>query len=471
MFLKYFYDDKLSHASYLVGCQTTGEAVVVDPARYVDQYIKVIKSEGMNLVGSLETHIHADFVSGTRELANRLGTKMYLSDEGGADWKYQNLDNLPYQLIKDNDQIKIGNLIFDVMHTPGHTPESLSFILTDGETKTNHPIGVFTGDFIFVGDVGRPDLLEKVSGIQGTSLTGAMEMYESISRFKSLADYLQVWPSHGAGSACGKSLGAVPSTTVGYEKRSNWALQHENFNSFLENLLEGQPDPPHYFNAMKRINKIGPEVVNELPSPNFISNIEELKIMMKKDVQIIDTRSYDEFSKSHIPGTINIPFNKSFTKWAGWTMDNNLPIYLLTNPKHLEELMISLQAIGMDKIEYYSNVNEIIQLFSKLESYQNLTREEAGFLIDNGDVFILDVRNNSEWAEGYIEGARHIKLGMLSSCINELPISTPILVYCKSGTRSAIASSILQAGGLKNIFNLSGGYLKWSAPSYASKIV
>lgn len=220
MLLKYFYDSNLAQASYMVGCQQSNEAVIIDPARDIAQYVETANKEGMKIIGSLETHIHADFVAGSRELAAQEGATMYLSDEGSADWKYENLENVPHQLLKDGDQIKVGNLTFTVLHTPGHTPESISFTLIDGGIPAEDPMGIFTGDFVFVGDVGRPDLLEKAAKMEGTSEEGAKQMFGSLKKFKQLPDHLQLWPGHGAGSACGKALGAVPSSTVGYEKNT-----------------------------------------------------------------------------------------------------------------------------------------------------------------------------------------------------------------------------------------------------------
>ena len=267
MILRYFYDEYLAHASYLAGCPKTGEAIVIDPSRNVDQYIRTAKSNGLEVTASAETHIHADYVSGTRELEARTGAKIYLSDEGGTNSKYENLINVNHRLIKDGDTFNIGNLTFEVLHTPGHTPESISFLLTDSGGGADVPVGIFTGDFIFAGDVGRPDLLEKAAGYEGTAEQGAKEMFSSIERFKQLPDYLQVWPSHGAGSACGKSLGAIPSSTVGYEKMVNPALQYEDEKEFTQDLLRGQPEPPKYFSIMKRVNKLGPPLLGELACP------------------------------------------------------------------------------------------------------------------------------------------------------------------------------------------------------------
>lgn len=282
MLLRYFYDEKLAHASYLVGCQKTGEAIVIDPGRNLKPYLQAAEDEGLNITAAAETHIHADFVSGARELGATHQAKLYLSDEGDADWKYQYVDELKHQLVKDGDRFSIGNLMFEVMHTPGHTPESISFLLTDGGGNADRPIGIFTGDFVFVGDIGRPDLLEKAAGIKGTSQSGAREMFKSLGKFKQLPDYLQVWPAHGAGSACGKALGAIPTTTVGYEKMFNWAMAYTDEETFVKALLDGQPEPPKYFAVMKRVNKEGPPLLKDLSAVPEITSIEQVKDLQEK---------------------------------------------------------------------------------------------------------------------------------------------------------------------------------------------
>ena len=265
MLLKYFYDEALAHASYLVGCQRSGEALVIDPGRDVEPYLSFAKSNGLTIVGAAETHIHADFVSGARELAERCGATLYLSDEGPTEWKYQYLDQVDAKLLKNGAKFTVGNLRLDTLHTPGHTPESLSFLLTDVGGGAHEPMGIFTGDFVFVGSIGRPDLLETAAGVAGSAEVGARELYHSMRRFRELPDYLQVWPAHGAGSACGKGLGAIPSSTVGYETRFNPALQFDDEQAFVHYILADQPETPFYFGVMKRVNKAGPALVDSLP--------------------------------------------------------------------------------------------------------------------------------------------------------------------------------------------------------------
>ena len=461
MLLRYFYDDKLAHASYVVGCQATGEAVVVDPMRDINPYVELAKKENLKIVGALETHIHADFVSGSRELADRFGTKLYISDEGDKDWKYQNLDNVSHQLVKDGDKFNIGNLVFEVIHTPGHTPESISFILTDTKAA-DLPLGIFTGDFVFVGDVGRPDLLEKAAGIQGTSAAGAKQMFESIERFKDLPDYLQVWPAHGAGSACGKSLGAVPSTTVGYEKLFNWAFQFKDEESFTKELLAGQPEPPYYFAVMKSVNKVGPELIASLPELKPIDSFAYIKTLLDQGEQVLDLRPADAFSQGFIPGTINIPFNKSFTNWAGWVVDYKKPVYILVNPESLDDVVTALHSIGIDQVLGYADADAVVVQADSLDKYDNVSIEEAKEMIDNGEANVLDVRNKTEYDEGHIENADHIMVGTLKNRLEEVDASKTVIVHCQGGARSAIAASLLKANGIDNIVNMPGGYSKWS---------
>jgi hydroxyacylglutathione hydrolase len=257
MILKRFYNEPLAQASYLIGCAATGEALVIDPNRDIDQYLEEARASRLHITHVTETHIHADFVSGARELAARSGARLYLSAEGGDDWQYEFRAEPNVEPVRDGDRFKVGNIIVDVMHTPGHTPEHIIFFITDG-AAADEPIGVVTGDFVFVGDVGRPDLLEKAAHVKGSMERGARELFSSLQRFKRQPDYLQIWPGHGAGSACGKGLSAIPHSTVGYERKFNWAFAIESEAEFAAAGLAGQPEPPRYFGEMKRINREGP---------------------------------------------------------------------------------------------------------------------------------------------------------------------------------------------------------------------
>lgn len=467
MLLRYFYDEYLAHASYMAGCQKTGEAIVIDPSRNVEQYIQTAKANGLEVTAVAETHIHADFVSGARELEAKSGAKIYLSDEGDANWKYENLVNVNHQLLKDGDTFNVGNLFFEVMHTPGHTPESISFILTDRGGGADEPIGIFTGDFIFAGDVGRPDLLESAAGFEGTAKLGAKQMFSSIEKFKQLPDYLQVWPAHGAGSACGKALGAIPSSTAGYEKMFNPALQYTDVKDFSQNLLRGQPEPPNYFSIMKRVNKSGPVLMREVPAPIKSSDQSDLYRWLKNGT-VIDTRSVEEFAKGHIPETISIPFNKAFVKWAGWLINYNQPIYILAKEGRMKELLPALYSIGIERIAGFMDAVSAIRNHPKLEEYEEIGPNKFDRLIDKARPVILDVRNQDERDLGKIPGSYHIMLGTLPGRLDEIPRSHPVVVYCASGVRSAMAASILQASGIKDVWNLKGGYSLWKKETAAS---
>lgn len=461
MLLKYFYDNKLAHASYMVGCQATGEALVVDPGRDVDIYLDAAQANGMKVVGTTETHIHADFVSGSRELAERVGAKLYLSDEGDEDWKYTFVDGYEHQLLKDGDRFMVGNIKFDVMHTPGHTPEHLSFVLTDMGGGADKPMGIFTGDFVFVGSTGRPDLLEKAAGIADTSVAGAKQMYQSLKRFRQLPDYMQVWPGHGAGSACGKGLGAIPSSSVGYEKMFNHAFAYDEEEEFISQLLAGQPEPPKYFAVMKRVNKAGPSVLGGLPNlPQLPA--ERLAELVQEGAQVIDTRSARAFARAHLPGTINIPLGM-LPGWAGWLVDYEKPLYLIVDENQAQTAVRDLIYIGIDQVEGYFDPSALTEQAKMLESYQITTPAKVAPQVLNHHVTLIDVRAQSEWDGGHLPGAQHIMLGYLLPRASEVPTDKPVVVQCHTGGRSAIAASILQAQGIKNVTNLMGGYSKWVA--------
>lgn len=458
--LKYFYDEKLAHASYLVGCQATGEAIVIDPARDISPYLEIASKEGLRIVGAAETHIHADFISGVKEMAE-IGAKLYLSDEGGEDWKYQFIDQYPSERLKDGDQFRIGNIHFQVMHTPGHTPEHISFLFTDGGVSAAAPMGIFTGDFVFVGDIGRPDLLEKAAGQEGTAVQLAKRMFLSLKRFKKIPDFVQVLPAHGAGSACGKALGAVPSSTVGYEKMVNWALQYDDEDEFVRDLLSGQPEAPKYFAMMKKLNKEGPTLLSELQSPVSVQVNAQLAENWVKQGIVIDTRVSKQFSARHLAGTINIPFNQSFVTWAGWLLSYDSPLYVLANEETVAEIAQALQSIGLDQFVAAMNPSVVDTASANIQTYENITVQDAKEVIQRGEVYVLDVRNSSEWEEGHIPSANHVMLGYLSDRVEALPTDKPILVHCKGGGRSAIAASILQSHGVNRVMNLLGGYDSW----------
>ena len=459
MLLRYFYDEKLAQASYLVGCVATGEALVVDPARNVIPYLREAEKEGLRITHVTETHIHADFVSGSRELAAATGATIYLSDMGDANWKYAYADDPNVILVRDGDSWKVGNIKVEVLHTPGHTPEHIAFMITD-TAGADKPMGVFTGDFLFVGDVGRPDLLEEAAGYKGTKEVGARQQFQTVERFKALPDYLQIWPGHGAGSACGKALGAIPSTTLGYEKLFNPAFQFGQESAFVAWLLDGQPEPPKYFAQMKKINKLGPPLINTLPTPmNF--DRRTLDDVIEDGGQIFDMRNRGQFISNHVPGTINVPSdNNSFVTYMGWLVDYDRPVYVLLPSIDDERAILrDLRSIGIDYVPGYFSPEVLTH---RTQALPVITAKELARRLPQNGITIVDVRGKAEYAEKHIVGARLIPLGYLPDNLDSLDKDGTIVTHCASGYRSQIAASLLQAAGFENVLTLNEGTECWS---------
>ena len=455
MFVKRFYEASIAQASYMIGCQQTGEAVVIDANRDVNQYVAAAAQEGLRIRYVTETHIHADYVSGSRELAQRTGAALCLSDEGDHDWKYQ----FPHdRKLKNGDSLTIGNIRLDVVHTPGHTPEHVTFLVTDG-AAADRPIAAVTGDFIFVGDVGRPDLLERAANIKGTMEAGARTLWKSLQSFAKYEDWLQIWPGHGAGSACGKGISAIPSSTLGYEKRFNWAFKTTSESAFVEAVLAGQPEPPKYFAKMKRVNKEGPAILTGFHVPSRFDD-GRLAELLARNALVIDTRPAAEYAAKHTPGTINIPFNASFVTWAGWLVSAD-EFYLIvdeaTAAARLPELARSLALIGFDRISGYFDPSAI----RGIAAIPQIDAADLAARLD--DVTVVDVRGASEWAAGHIAGAKHIPLGYLAERAGEIPKHVPVVVQCQSGARSSIGASVLERHGFTHILNLAGGLTAWAA--------
>lgn len=459
MFFQHIYDKTLAQASYIIGCQKCGVAMVIDPKRDVDTYLEIAKQNNMQITHVAETHIHADFLSGARELAELTGAKLYLSDEGGPEWQYK----FSHVGLKDGDEFKVGNLKMRVIHTPGHTPESISFLLTD-VPASDKPVMLFTGDFLFVGDVGRPDLLEKAAGIEGTQEAGAKQMFKSIKRIAELPDYIQVWPGHGAGSACGKALGAVPSSTLGYEKIRNWAFQYgDDEKGFVKYLLEDQPEPPRYFAMMKKLNKIERPLLTSVPKLKKLS-VDELKASLEKGVKVIDTRSKNDFAKGFIPGTLNIQGNNAFATWMGWFISYEEPFVLIADESKLDDLTRKLMRIGLDNIQgYISGVDPWVASGGELQKAEIISTDHVKKTLETNHTRIIDLRGAVEYKSGHLKGAENIFVGTLEKNLDKLRKEEPIIVHCQAGDRAAIGYSLLAKHGFKNVKNYSAGMSEWTA--------
>lgn len=470
MLFRMLYDEKLAQAAYLIGCQRTGEAVVIDAQRDVDRVLDLARREGLRVTIATETHIHADYLSGTRELAERCGARVCLSDMGDADWKYEwHLKKLGggayhHQLLHDGDVIRVGKIELLVRHAPGHTPEHVVFLVTDHGGGASEPMGVVSGDWLFVGDLGRPDLLETAAGQRGSSEPAARRLYETTRALAALPDFMQVWPAHGAGSACGKALGAVPQSTIGYERRFNSAVRvalEQDADAFVRSILAGQPDPPTYFARMKRENKTGPAVLGGLPRPAELS-APALRGLPAADA-IIDTRPWPQFLAGHLPGALSIPINNAFPTLAGCYVDPAAEVTLICEPGQVDTAVRDLIHVGIDRCAGFATpatlatlaANGSLQRGEEIEVAQAADQQRGGALL-------LDVRNVSEFAAGHIEGAVNIAHTRLAARLDELPRDRTILVQCQSGNRSARATSYLASRGLRAV-NVAGGFLAWQA--------
>lgn len=465
MILTRFYDEQLAQASFLIGCSQSGEALIVDPNRRIEQYIAAAEEAGLRLTGVAETHIHADFVSGARELSARTGATLYLSDEGGADWRYGYADGDGATLLKEGSIINVGRVRLSVIHTPGHTPEHLSYLLTD-TAGADGPIGIITGDFVFAGDVGRPDLLERAVGVANAADSSARVLFRSLQRFRQLPEHLQVWPGHGAGSACGKGMSSMPQTTVGYELRYNWAFGIAQEDEFVRQVLMGQPEPPRYFAEMKRINRDGPPLLNGTRAPSRLPE-QRLKSLLASGARVVDLRTAAAFAAGHVPGTINIPFNRSFTTWAGSLLPFDREFYLIADERGnavIEQAARDLTMIGLEQIGGAFGP-EVLEVWAGQEGpLQSAVQLSVAELTARGDaVAILDVRSQAEWDAGHIIGAEHIPLGDLPEQVTRFSRDRPLVVHCQGGGRSAIAVSLLQAAGHQAVANLASGFGGWSA--------
>ena len=472
MFVKRFFEPLIAQNSYLIGCSSAHEAIVIDPNRDIQPYLDAAEREGLQITHVTETHIHADFLSGARELAHRTGARLCLSDEGGQDWKYQFDHNVK---LKHGDRITIGNVRLEVLHTPGHTPEHVTFLITDG-ASADQPIAAVTGDFIFVGDVGRPDLLERAAKMAGTMEQSAKTLWQSLQEFKAHPDWLQLWPGHGAGSSCGKGISAIPHSTLGYERLFNWAFTAKSEAEFVKSVLTGQPEPPAYYAAMKQMNKLGPPLLGATPAPRFMKHpaarisprpepsplrAGDLVNVLTRGALVIDTRPAAEFARGHMPGTLNIPLNGSFVTWAGWLVPYISDFYAIVDDEsaeRLKELRRALSLIGLDRFVGYFSDTAIAHAAAEGTTLGTVDQMTPDQLRATEGVTVIDVRNANEWNGGHLPSAIHIPLGHLAERIAEVPADRQMVVHCQTGGRSAIAASLLKRLGRDRVSNLAGGY-------------
>ena len=461
MLLERIYDHDLAQASYFIGCQSQGVAIVVDPRRDLDVYLDLAAKNGMTITAVAETHIHADFLSGTRELAARTGATMYVSDEGGPDWTYGSAFDGAVRM-KDKQAITLGNITVEAVHTPGHTPEHLSLLITDG-AQADAPGFMLTGDFVFVGDVGRPDLLDEAAGGIDTRFDGAHDIFTSLrDRFLTLPDYVQVLPAHGAGSACGKALGAIPSSTVGYERAFSWwshYVTNHDEQGFTDELLNGQPDAHAYFGRMKIQNRQGPEVIGAVKDLVEFTTAEVASALADDSAILLDTRHNSEVHQGTVPRSLNVPGTDKAASYGAWVYNpetENRPLILLAaDEAEAAELRDHLVRVGIDRVAGFVTTLDGLNLVKpQLVSPTELDAFDQ--------VLLLDVRNKTEFADGHIPGAEQLSGGRLMWSLDDLPSEGTIVTYCQSGVRNSVAASALRRDGY-DVAELDGSYLGWAA--------
>ena len=454
MLLRQIFDPQLAQNAYLLGCQQSEQALIIDPERDVDRYRELARENGLRISAVAETHIHADFVSGAQEFAEDHNIHLYLSAMGEPDWVYRWPEGRPNtHFLKHGDHFMIGKIRVEAVHTPGHTPEHLCYLITDGGSGADKPMVLVTGDFVFVGDVGRPDLLESAVAQKGTMESSAKQLRESLrERLKDFDDYLQLLPAHGAGSACGKALGAVPTTTLGYERRFNSALKLALSDdvAFVKDILSGQPDPPLYFATMKRVNRDGITTTGGVPKPPHLGPQEFSRAAKRDGIQVLDTRDDRRiFDAAHVARAIHAPLRSPFfSATAGSYLAENDPILLvLEEPEDADLAVRQLYRIGFDGVRGWITASEaeagglLVEEEERID-FPDFRPEKA---IEQGA--IVDVRTSAEFQSGHLEGALSFPYTRLKTRLAELPKNKRLFIHCGSGRRASLAASFLRSTG------------------------
>lgn len=473
MYFQSFYLTCLAHASYMVG--SDGVAAVVDPQRDVEIYIEEAKQQGLRIAYVIETHLHADFVSGHHELAERTGATICMSAAARA--------KFPHRAVHDGDKIAFGRCVLEFMETPGHTPESMCVLVTDLD-RGNTPWAVLTGDTLFIGDVGRPDLSPEFTAPQ---LAGML--YDSLhNKLFPLADDVQVYPAHGAGSLCGRSIGNERSSTIGKEKQFNYALQPMSRDAFIQLLTAELPERPGYFSRDAEINREGAEAMKELPPLVALApaEVERLTSGPLAKAIVLDTRPSNDYLAAHVPGSVHIALSGQYASWAGALIGLDRPVVLLAeDPERLEESRMRLARVGIERILGFLD-GGVAGWQHSGRTVAQLAQVSAGelknLLAADSGIQVVDVRRSSEWNDGHIAQANLKPLNQFAALLTlgtegpakivaDLDPSRPLVVHCQGGFRSAIAASMLERAGFSTVVNLIGGFDAWKAqklPSVAS---
>ena len=447
----------LAQYAYIISSE--GHSVVVDPIRDTDRYLGFLKERGFNLSAIVETHIHADFASGARALAEATGAELALSGyDEGEHYQY----SMPHRSLRDGDSLQVGTVRVEALHTPGHTPEHLSFVVYDTVRSASEPLAIFSGDFLFVGSVGRPDLLgdEAKVGL-------AHELFKSMHvRLKSIPDSVQVYPGHGAGSLCGTGMSERGESTLGYERRTNhlFTLTEE---AFVAEILGSVPPMPTYYPRMKELNARGAEAFDSKPGGTALSPAEVEVLAAERDVMVLDLRRPEAFGGAHIRGAINIGAGQNLSLWAGWLFDSKSRIVLVNDQGDDQESRRGLARVGLDNIAGFLKAGMSAWINAGLPFERTVQLSTEDVRDRSNDKLVLDVRSDAEWKTGHIEGARHITLGDLPHQIQDLPKDRPIITVCGSGYRSSIAASGLAKNGFLNVESMDGGMAAWNQRKFA----
>ncbi|MCC2599421.1 MBL fold metallo-hydrolase [Sphingobacterium sp. FBM7-1] len=452
LILKRLYEDGLSQSGYILIDNQSKEAIVIDPRKDVQEFIDTLSAYDANLKFVTETHIHADYLSGARELAKLTASTLALSQEGPAEWQYK-FDYLP---LKQGDKLAFGEYFLQVLHTPGHTPESISFLLYSNANKLN-PIKAFTGDFLFVGDVGRPDLLEKYEEGDTNSTASAAALYHSIEKFRKLPDDLEIWPGHGAGSFCGKTLSNIPFSTLKAEKLTNPALQYSGKEAeFIKYILADQVVPPPYFKLMKEWNRDG--TYCKLVDDRYaVIDASEIKNLIGKGVKVIDTRVRKEVGKGFHPNTIHVELNKGFNNWFAQLVNHKDQVVFIVEKDNEKALAHKLMRVGFDNV--LGVVNDISS--EHLKSIKYIKAEDLTKAVQRRGIQAWDIRTAKEYAEGHIAGIANLPLLEIKEKASKLDKNQPILIHCQSGARAAIGYSLFESLGFTDITVYDGGINEW----------
>lgn len=448
MYFEQFYLGCLAHASYLLASE--GEAVVVDPQRDVDLYLKAADEQGLKIRHIVETHLHADFVSGHSELAARTGAKIYMGAQAGAQF--------PHVPVTDGFELRFGKCKLKVLETPGHTPESICLVVFSDEQPAS-AWAVLTGDTLFIGDVGRPDLSRTHTPQQ---LAGML--YDSLhSKLMTLPDDVRVYPAHGAGSLCGRNMRAERSSTIGTERLTNYALQIGSKEKFVHELTSNLPARPEYFSQDAEINRQGAPALSALPELRAISAI-ELRRFLDEGVIALDVRPNDQYAAGHVPGSVNIALSGQFASWAGAMLGlSSRPVLIGDTDEQISEARMRLARIGLEAERGYlqGGVKAWQDAGFELAQLPEITPEQLSERLSHGGIDVLDVRREPEWFAGHIEGANWWPLDRFKIAPPEIDLERSLAVHCKSGYRSVIACSLLERAGFKNVINVSGGLDAW----------